>query len=186
MGEPASGAVEGGEPQDQDPARAAAGGGPLAVGFIAFVVYVSVLAPAPYLLDSAELAAASFGLGIAHPPGEPLALVLGRLFSLLPLGSVAFRVGLVQAVAGAIAATLVHRLARRLIGQVDPTGTLPPVARHLLAATAALGFALAPGTVISSNRPEVYALGAALALGALLAALRARTHADPRPALLAA
>ena len=62
------------------------------VALLAFAVYVLTAAPAPYLLDSAELAAASFGLGVAHPPGEPVALLWGKLFTLLPLGSVAFKV----------------------------------------------------------------------------------------------
>jgi hypothetical protein len=175
--------------------------GARAVALVAFAIYVVTLAPAPYLLDSAELAAASFGLGIAHPPGEPLALVLGRLLTLVPLGSVAFRVGLLQACAGALAAAFTYRLALRALAAGDAAIFVPapapapnpvthallgPGARHLLAASAALGFALAPGALISSNRPEVYALAAALALGALLLALDAHTREDPRPLLIAA
>ncbi|HEY0713967.1 MAG TPA: DUF2723 domain-containing protein, partial [Polyangia bacterium] len=171
--------------------------GTAAVGLVAFAFYVATVAPAPYLLDSAELAAASFGLGIAHPPGEPLALLLGRLFTLFPLGSVAFRVGLLQACAGAIAAALTHRLAGKLIAALDPAEVLGRWGRQALSATAGLGFALAPGALISANRPEVYALGAALALAAVCLAHAADTpaldgnrdqdaEADPRPLLLAA
>jgi hypothetical protein len=151
-----------------------------------FTLYVLAITPTPYLLDSAELGAASFGLGIAHPPGEALALLWGKAFALLPLGSVAFRVGLGQAVAGAAAAALVYGLGRALLDALDPRGVLSPAARALLAAAAALGFALAPGTVMVSNRPEVYALQTALSLGAIGLALRAAASRDPRPALLAA
>src|SRR5688572_16361598 len=132
----------------------------------AFCAYVLSLAPAPYLLDSAELAATSHGLGIAHPPGESVALLWGKLFCLLPLGTVAFRVGLSQAAAAALAAAAVYCLAWRMLAS-QPLGA---GARRLLALAAAAGFALAPGVVISANRPEVYALGALLGLGALLAA----------------
>ncbi len=156
------------------------------VGFAAFVVYVATLAPAPYLLDSAELAAASFGLGVAHPPGEPLALLLGRLASLLPLGSVAFRVGLAQAVAGAVAVGLVFRMTVDLGRALVPTGP-GETTRALVGGAAALGFGLAPGAILSANRPEVYALATALALGALhLAQLTHQARGDARSALLAA
>ena len=153
-----------------------------AVGLCVFTVYVFVLAPAPYLLDSAELAAASFGLGIAHPPGETLALLWGKLFCFLPLGSVAFRVGLGSAVAAAVAAGLVVRLSLPLLGALDVGEKLPPWARATLGATAGIGFGLCPGVLMSANRPEVYALAALLAL----AALRAAGSADPRGPLLGA
>ena len=41
--------------------------------------------------DSGEMIAAAVGLGIPHPPGYPLFILLGRLASLVPLGSPAFR-----------------------------------------------------------------------------------------------
>ena len=64
------------------------------------------------------------------------------------------------------------RLALGLIDRADPGGARRAArAQRLLAATAALGFALAPGIVLSCNRPEVYALATALALGALAGGL---------------
>ena len=168
-------------------AEALAGGA--AVTVVAFAAYARACAATPYLLDSAELAQAAFGLGIAHPPGEPLAALWGKLFCLLPIGSVAFRVALSQAVAAALAALLVYRLALLLFALLDPDGQGEVGARRvrvLVAAGTALGFALAPGVVIVADRPEVYALASALALAALLAALRARASGDPRWLLAAA
>ncbi len=156
------------------------------VAAVVFAAYGVMMAPSPYLLDSAELAAASFGLGIAHPPGEAVALLWGKLFCLLPIGGVAFRVGLGQAAAGAGAAVLVYRLAARVIAHSDAGAALGVMARVLLAAAAALVFAFAPGVVGVAVRPEVYALQSALSLAALLAALRAGDDRDPRFALLAA
>jgi hypothetical protein len=156
------------------------------VGLGAFAAYAWVTAPTPYLLDSAELAAASFGLGIAHPPGEALALLWGKLFSLLPLGSVAFRVGLGQAAAGAVAAALVYRLTLALVAGLDEGRVLGALGRGALGLAAALGFALAPGAVMAADRPEVYALQAALSLGALACALHAARGREPRLALAGA
>jgi hypothetical protein len=159
--------------------------GALAVGLAAFAAYALAATPAAYPLDSAELAAASFGLGVAHPPGEETTLLLGKLFTLLPMGGVAFKVALSQAVAGALAAVLVFLLvldlAERLPAVTENTGE--PV-RVLLAGAAALAFAYAPGVVIVSDRPEVYATQTALSLAALWLAMRAQD--DPRRALLAA
>jgi hypothetical protein len=157
---------------------------PAGVAACALVAGALGVAQAPQLLDSAELAAASYELGVAHPPGEPLALLVGRLFALVPLGSVALRVGLSQVVANAAAAALVAHLA------LAATRTLSlGVARPLLAAAAGLAFGLAPGALGAALRPEVYALGTALALAAVAlaaASVRDADASDPRLALLAA
>jgi hypothetical protein len=161
--------------------------GGLAVGFLAFAAYALGATPAPYPLDSAELASAAFGLGVAHPPGEETTLLLAKLFTLLPLGGVAFKVALSQAVAGALAAVLVYLLvlaaSERVTLVMESTSEWT---RALIAAAAALAFAFAPGVIIVSNRPEVYATQTALSLAALWLALRAHAAGDPRPALLAA
>ncbi len=160
-------------------------GGGFAVAMLTFVAYVLCTAPGPYLLDSAELAAATFGLGVAHPPGEPTALLWGKPFDLLPLGNVAFRAGLAQAVAGAWAALLVYLLVLEAAACLIPEGKLEVRARVLVAVGAALIFGFAPGVIMAANRPEVYALQTALSLGALWLALRAWRTRDARGALVA-
>jgi hypothetical protein len=156
------------------------------VGVSSFAAYALCCAPSAYLLDSAELAQAAFGLGVAHPPGEPVAALWGKVFCLLPVGSAAFKAGLSQAAAGAVAAVLLLRIALRLIATVDPGRALAPLPQVALAAAAALGFAFAPGALIVADRPEVYALQTALSLGAVLCALRALAEEDARFLLLAA
>jgi hypothetical protein len=155
------------------------------VGLLAFTAYALCLAPAPYLLDSAELAAATFGLGVAHPPGEVTSLLWGKVFDLLPLGNVAFRAALAQATAGALAACLVYALTLETAQALDPDRRLTPLTRVTLAVATALMFAFAPGVVIVSNRAEVYALQTALSLSALWFAVRAATRQDARLALVA-
>jgi tetratricopeptide (TPR) repeat protein len=46
--------------------------------------------------DSGEMIAASYCLGLAHPPAYPLFCLLGRLFSVIPVGTVAFRFNLLS------------------------------------------------------------------------------------------
>jgi hypothetical protein len=156
------------------------------VGVAAFAGYALCCAPAPYLLDSAELAQAAFGLGIAHPPGEPVAALWGKLFCFLPVGSVAFRVGLAQAAAGAVATVLLLRIALRMLALLDPDRALGKGGQALVATAVAGGFAFAPGVLMVSARPEVYALQTALSLGAILCTMRALADDDRRFLLLAA
>lgn len=61
-----------------------------------FAVYLRTDCPTIYLGDSAELSAAAFALGIPHGSGYPLYVLVGKLFCLIPLGDVGFRMNLVS------------------------------------------------------------------------------------------
>jgi hypothetical protein len=56
----------------------------LALLFV-FIIYQLTLAPSVVQIDSGELAAVQYTLGVAHPSGYPLFTVLGYIFGLLPL-----------------------------------------------------------------------------------------------------
>ena len=64
-------------------------------------LYVATLAPTTAMWDASEYITAAYTLGIPHPPGNPLFVLLGRVASLLPFGNVAFRVNLLAAVCSA-------------------------------------------------------------------------------------
>ncbi len=51
---------------------------------VAEAVYLSTMAPTFSFWDCGEVIATSYTLGIPHPPGAPLYLLVGHLFSLLP------------------------------------------------------------------------------------------------------
>lgn len=65
---------------------------------INLIVYLFTLSPTVQFIDSGELAVVCKTLGIAHPTGYPLYTLLGRLFSLLPLKDIIFRVNLMSLV----------------------------------------------------------------------------------------
>lgn len=71
---------------------------------IAIVLYVRTLAPTVTLVDSGELIVAARTLGVAHPPGFPLYVLLAHLATLLPIGNVAARVNFASALFAALAA----------------------------------------------------------------------------------
>src|SRR5436305_10621903 len=63
----------------------------------AITLYISTLAPTVTLVDSGELMLAAHTLGVAHPPGFPLYVLLAHIFTWLPIGSVATRVNFASA-----------------------------------------------------------------------------------------
>src|SRR5262249_26297666 len=70
---------------------------------VPLLVYLRTMAPTVFGLDSAELTTGSYVLGIVHAPGSPTFLLLGPLFSWLPIGDVGYRVNLVSVTAAAAA-----------------------------------------------------------------------------------
>ena len=79
-------------------------------------LYVHTLAPTVLPSNSGEFQFVADVLGIAHPPGYPLYTMLGKLFTLIPLGDVAYRVNLTSAFFAALTLALVSRTVRRVTG----------------------------------------------------------------------
>src|SRR5581483_9942539 len=74
------------------------------LGLLAFGLYAATLAPDVLEGDSGEFQYVTYTLGVPHATGYPLYALTGWLWShLLPLGSVAWRVNLYSAAAGAAA-----------------------------------------------------------------------------------
>jgi hypothetical protein len=86
-----------------------------AVFLVALVVYSWTLAPTVTLTDSGELIVAAYGLGVAHPPGTPLWVMLAHLASLVPVGSVAVRTNFSSAVFAALACAMLTLVVAELL-----------------------------------------------------------------------
>jgi tetratricopeptide (TPR) repeat protein len=76
----------------------------LAIAWLAFVFLLIGASPAHFWLDSGEIAAAGAELGIMHPTGVPGYVPLLHLATLLPIGSLGFRMAVLSSacMAGAI------------------------------------------------------------------------------------
>ena len=86
-----------------------------AVFLVALVVYSWTLAPTVTLTDGGELIVAAYGLGVAHPPGTPLWVMLAHLASLVPVGSVAVRINFSSAVFAALACAMLTLVVAELV-----------------------------------------------------------------------
>lgn len=124
----------------------------LAVTLITLGIYLLSLAPdlswANGSFDGAELITASATLGVPHPPGYPTYVALGKLFSLIPFGTVAFRYNLFAAVCTAIAAGLVVLISAAVRPGIRPQASM----------IAALLFGFAPVVWNQATVAEVYSL----------------------------
>jgi hypothetical protein len=104
---------------------------------LALIAYLITLSPsisfARGVSDSGELAAAAYALGVPHPTGYPLYMLLGWLVGHLPLGEPAHSLNCFSALCGALAAGLVAAMTGSLLGRVtgdsgaDGCAAPPPV-----------------------------------------------------------
>ncbi len=150
------------------PAQAWVGGGLFAASLI---LYISTLAPSVVALfdDSLEFQLVTYRLGIAHPTGYPLYTLLGKLFTFLPLGNIAYRVNLMSAVFGAAAVALIYPITLKVAAGPDgrEAGGL------FGGAVAALLLAVSPVFWQQATVAEVYTLNALFVALLLLAAVQA-------------
>jgi len=86
-----------------------------AVFLVALVVYSLTLAPTVTPTDSGELILAAYGLGVAHPPGVPLWVMLAHLASFVPVGNVAVRINFSSALFAALACAMLTLVVAELL-----------------------------------------------------------------------
>lgn len=77
-------------------------------------LYVRTLAPSLLADDSGEFQTIAYTLGMGHPTGYPVYILIAKLFTFLPVGDIAYRVNLLSAAAGALAISLLYLILRRL------------------------------------------------------------------------
>lgn len=164
-----------------------------AIFIIALVVYLLTLAPTVGPVDSGELILAAALPGIAHPPGFPIYVLIGHVFSHLPFGNVAQRLNLMSAVFAALSAAGLFALiwirgTRHEVAPVKRRQHKTPGRDHPPAAVApqSLPLALIPSSVGAlawafsrsfwsyATIAEVYTLHLALLVGAIASLLHWR------------
>src|ERR671917_1758874 len=88
---------------------------------VVLAIYLATLAPTTAFWDTSEYIAAAKVLGIPHPPGNPLFIIMAHVFGLIPLAaSYAIRINLFAAVTSAASAGLWFLVAERWLRGIVP------------------------------------------------------------------
>jgi hypothetical protein len=81
-----------------------------------FGLYVFTLGPSTAMWDTSEYIAAAYTMGLPHPPGNPFFVLLGRVFSILPIApNIAMRINLLAALSSAVTAGFWFLIAERVL-----------------------------------------------------------------------
>ncbi len=159
------------EPAPGPPYRAA-----IAVTLAVLAGYVLTLAPGVTFWDAGEFIAAARVLGIPHPPGTPLFVMIAHVWAmLLPVGEYAVRTNLLSALFSAAGAGCFFLVAHESLRAFEP---------RLRLAAAAAGALLGAFTFTNwqnSNETEVYAVATfTIAAMSWTALLWRRRRGEPR------
>jgi hypothetical protein len=143
---------------------------PAVLGLATLALYLRTLLPSVGQADTFEFQVVVPQLAVAHPTGYPLYVLLGKLFTLLPVGPAAWRVNLASAVFATAAVLVLYALLLRLAApRQDPAGpgrredqpgrrTAQSTARWLPPFVAALAFAFSSTFWSQAVIAEVYTL----------------------------
>ncbi len=146
-----------------------------------FIVYLQTMAPTVSYWDCGEFIATSYILGVPHPPGSPLFLIMGRVFSMLPVNpDIAYRVNLMSPIASAFAVMLLYLIIAQTIvhwrGKVRDLDSA--VITYGSAFVAALAFAFTDSHWFNAVESEVYAISTLFTAIVVWLILHWSEHAD--------
>ena len=160
----------------------------LGVTGLVLLGYLLTLAPTVTFWDAGEFIAAAKTLGIPHPPGTPLFVMIAHVWAMLfPIGEYAFRTNLLSALLSALGAGCFFLIAHESLRALIPAGNEESgrILRLGGGAAAALLGAFTFTNWQNSNETEVYAVATfTIAAMSWLAHLWRRDRGTPRASRL--
>lgn len=140
------------------------------VFLVSFVVYALTVQRSLSFWDCGEFIACSYILGIPHPPGTPLFVLLGRLASLIPfVEDISYRINYLSVISSAFTAMFSYLLTVKLVGYFFNSGEKTGLNRYIAyIGGLAGGFFVAFGRTNWGNSVEAEVYGLALALSVLI------------------
>jgi len=86
------------------------------VFLFAFIVYAITVQPTMSFWDCGEFLACAFTVGVPHPPGAPLHILVGRIFTMLPIASdIGLRMNYLSVLSSAFTSLLLYLVIVRVI-----------------------------------------------------------------------
>ncbi|MBN1154214.1 DUF2723 domain-containing protein [candidate division KSB1 bacterium] len=131
------------------------------VFLVSFLVYFRTIAPTTSFWDCGEFITCSYILGIPHPPGAPLYLLLGRVFSLLPWAvDIGLRVNLISSVVTALSVMFTYLITVLLIRfwRGGPRSTSDKLIIYCSGIVSAFALAFSDSVWFNAVEAEVYAI----------------------------
>jgi tetratricopeptide (TPR) repeat protein len=146
------------------------------VFLVSFVVYALTVQRSLSFWDCGEFIACSYILGIPHPPGTPLFVLLGRLASLIPfVEDISYRINYMSVISSAFTAMFSYLLTVKVVGYFFNSGEKTGLNRYIAyIGGLAGGFFVAFGRTNWGNSVEAEVYGLALALSVMIVWLTLR------------
>lgn len=129
---------------------------------VSFLTYMSTIAPTTSFWDCGEFIACSYILGVPHPPGAPLYVLMGRLFSMMPsfiAEDVGLRVNIMSPLISAFSVMLTYLIIVRLllVWREKPQTWMDKLIVYGSGVIGSLAFAFSDSQWFNSVEAEVYA-----------------------------
>ena len=148
-----------------------------AIFIVTFGVYLLTMCPTVYWEDCAAFSAVNSILGVPHSPGFPIYVLWGKVFSLIPIESHAFRSNLMSAFWGSLSLVILYLLMLELFEEIKARSDTPdrnpsPMEKRwvsqlgIVMGVLFLGFS--PAFWLQTIRAEVYTLNIFLTLSLIL------------------
>ncbi len=146
----------------------------LIVVIIVFVIYFYNVSPTVSFWDCGEFLACSYILGIPHPPGTPLYVLIGKIFSMIPVfPEIALRINIISVLCGAFGAALVYLLVYEIIkgcsgfGFIEKHKFIPHVAGLIASFFSAFAYSIWNNSLEAEVYAPSFFIGLIVVWGAL-------------------
>ena len=132
------------------------------VFFFAAIVYVMTVQPTLSFWDCGEFLACAFTLSIPHPPGAPLHILVGKLFTLLPFASdIGLRMNYLSVITSSFSVLFLYLVSVKLINnwRGEPKSNYESILVTAASAIGALSYAFCDSFWFNAMEAEVYGFG---------------------------
>ena len=143
----------------------------LAIGvlLVSFVFYALTVMHSFSFWDCGEFVACAYTLGIPHPPGTPLFVLIGRIFSMIPfVEDISYRINYLSVISSAFTAMFSYLLIVRVVGYFFPASERDSRPNRFIAyvggVAGGLFVAFSRTNWANSVEAEVYGLALALSV----------------------
>jgi hypothetical protein len=155
-----------------------------AIFAIALIVYVMTMEKHGSLWDTGEFASTAYRMGIPHPPGAPMFIIIGRIFAFVgewlgfsPSTSITFSSALCSAFTILFLFWTITHFARKLVLRKGDALDLQNIISVMAAgAVGALAYTFSDSFWYSAVEPEVYAMSSLCTAVVFWAALKWEDH----------